>query len=121
MKKRRLLVVDDSAICLDLASRTLTAAGYTVETAADGDEGYLAARAQRFDGFVLDLMMPVDAPSMLRRLFTDGHEPPPCLVMSGMPRADVYERFGRRVRYVRKPFLPATLVRAVRRAHGDPL
>lgn len=52
-----LLVEDDTTLSAALR-RGLTAAGYVVETAPDGDEGLWKATESRFDAVVLDLMLP---------------------------------------------------------------
>ena len=116
----KILVVDDAPDSRDCAAESLLAVGFIVEVADDGAEGYLAARAQRFDGFVLDMMMPVDAPTMLRRLLRDDAAIPPFVIVSSMSRSDVAERFGRRVPHLRKPYLPDALVALVRRVIGEP-
>ena len=54
-----MLVVDDEPSNLALAARVLTAAGYAVTTATNGDEALDRLRdASRYDLFVLDVMMP---------------------------------------------------------------
>ncbi|WHT22436.1 response regulator transcription factor [Crossiella sp. CA-258035] len=54
-----LLIVDDEEAVRDSLSRTLRFEGYTVSLAADGAEALARIRAEKFDGVVLDVMMPV--------------------------------------------------------------
>src|SRR5438128_2369130 len=54
----RVLVVEDERKLLRALDRGLVAEGYEVVTAADGDEGYRLALADRFDCVVLDWMLP---------------------------------------------------------------
>ena len=55
---RRILVVEDeSSLAVTLSDR-LTAEGYEVEVAEDGDAGYAAALEASFDLILLDLNLP---------------------------------------------------------------
>lgn len=60
---KRVLVVDDNAINLDIASETLQMGGATVECASSGDEAIEMTAKKGYDLIVLDLTMPG----------TDGH------------------------------------------------
>jgi len=54
----RVLVVEDEArIAADIA-RSLTAVGYVVEAAADGEEAWFRGETDDFDAIVLDLALP---------------------------------------------------------------
>ncbi|MEN3939824.1 response regulator [Prosthecobacter sp. SYSU 5D2] len=53
-----LLAIDDSAIFLEKLKHELAAEGYKVETALDPEEGLERLRAGRFDGVIIDLIMP---------------------------------------------------------------
>ncbi|WP_291424660.1 Hpt domain-containing protein [Deinococcus sp.] len=56
---RRLLLVDDSLSVRRLVGRMLSAAGYQVVTASDGQEAYdLLQQDAQFDGVITDLEMP---------------------------------------------------------------
>jgi two-component system, OmpR family, response regulator len=69
----RLLVVDDEPNIRELLSASLRYAGFDVATAADGNEALRAARAQRPDLLVLDVMMPgVDGFDVVRRMRGEG-------------------------------------------------
>jgi two-component system OmpR family response regulator len=52
-----LLVEDDTTIA-DFVARGLREAGYAVDRAVDGEEGFEAARTQPYDAAVVDLMLP---------------------------------------------------------------
>jgi DNA-binding response OmpR family regulator len=54
----KLLLVEDDAKLAAALARGLTAEGFTVEVAADGDDGLWLAREGRHDLIVLDLMLP---------------------------------------------------------------
>ena len=45
----RILLIDDDAAVRESMSRTLRSAGYTVQAAASGEEGLIAAREGSFE------------------------------------------------------------------------
>ncbi|KAB2891750.1 MAG: response regulator [Desulfobulbaceae bacterium] len=53
-----ILVVDDEEIQRDIASTILTVLGYSVETAASGEEAVEFLRRRKFDLVILDMIMP---------------------------------------------------------------
>lgn len=57
MHKNILVIDDDKLMCLAVA-RILTAAGYNVSVAYDGDQGLRLYQSQPFDLVVTDLIMP---------------------------------------------------------------
>jgi CheY-like chemotaxis protein len=70
---RRILVVDDDALILEVAQMSLeVVGGWTVLTAADGQEGLDRARAELPDAIVMDVMMPgMDGPTAAVALSAD--------------------------------------------------
>jgi len=56
--RRRVLVVDDSLTVRELERKLLDQAGYDVEVAVDGMDGWNAVRAGHFDLVVTDIDMP---------------------------------------------------------------
>ncbi len=65
----RLLVADDNEMNRQLLARRLSRRGFTVVTAADGQEALDRVAEQSFDVIVLDIMMPrVDGIEVLSRL-----------------------------------------------------
>jgi two-component system cell cycle sensor histidine kinase/response regulator CckA len=57
-KNRQILLIDDSEFMRGAIDRALTAAGYVVKTASDGEEGLRLARERRPDLVLLDMMLP---------------------------------------------------------------
>ena len=53
----RLLVIDDDAGVRESMARMLRAAGYTVQTATSGEEGFDLARGDAFDVILSDMRM----------------------------------------------------------------
>lgn len=57
-KKKRILIVEDSVTSRTLLKSILSAAGYEVQTAVDGIEGYTMLKSEPFDCVVSDVEMP---------------------------------------------------------------
>lgn len=57
MSKRILLVEDEPGLVITLTDR-LVSEGYQVETAQDGETGYVRATSEPFDLIILDVMLP---------------------------------------------------------------
>jgi two-component system, OmpR family, response regulator len=65
---RVLLVEDERAIARDIES-ALSATGYVVDIASDGEEGWFRASTEDYDAVILDLGLPkLDGLSIVRRL-----------------------------------------------------
>jgi two-component system OmpR family response regulator len=118
-------VEDDPAIGAFVV-RGLREAGYTVDHAKDGNEGFDLARHERYDVMVLDLMLPGrDGLSVIEGLRSAG-DTTPVLILTA--RRSVDDRVkGLQTGgddYLTKPFaLPELLARVqalIRRSHGTP-
>ncbi|MBM7859032.1 two-component system OmpR family response regulator [Lentzea nigeriaca] len=73
MERGRLLVVEDEPSIRELLCASLRFAGFTVSSAATGGEALQAARADRPDLVLLDVMLPDrDGFEVVRRLRADG-------------------------------------------------
>jgi len=85
----RILVVDDNAMNVKILATRLTAEGYEVLTAADGEQALAAAREHRPDLILLDVMMPkIDGVEVCRRLKTDATFPfTPIIIVTAMADA----------------------------------
>jgi CheY-like chemotaxis protein len=69
----RVLVVEDDANNLDVASRIIRASGHEALTASDGVAGLELARVERPDAILIDLLLPrMDGWSLTRSLRTEG-------------------------------------------------
>ena len=114
----RLLVVDDEEAVRDVATEMLTAAGFEVVTASDGEEAVRLLRAEprEIRAVLLDLTMPtpaLDALADIQRVRAGV----PVVLMSGYTREDVSGRFPDRpwADFLQKPFAAAELRRVLRR------
>jgi two-component system alkaline phosphatase synthesis response regulator PhoP len=115
---RRVLVIDDEPRILDIVKYFLEQAGHEVEAFARPDEGVEAARKNRFDVAVLDLVLGdrasgYDVAGRLKKLKTS--ENMPVLFMSSkVEMAGLFlENFDGRAEFVLKPFRKETLLAKV--------
>lgn len=120
----RLLIVEDEPMAASYLRQGLTEAGFTVDTAADGELGLRAARDMEYALIICDVMLPTrDGLSLLTELRRAGRTTPVLLVTA---RDEIDDR----VRgldlgaddYLPKPFAFAELlarVRALIRRAGD--
>ncbi len=69
---KKILVIDDEPMVIRMAEAALTSRGFTVVSAPNGYEGIIAARGQKPDLILLDVVMPdVDGYEVARRLRKD--------------------------------------------------
>ncbi len=111
----RVLLVEDEDMVRAVAERALTRQGYTVVTAADGDEGVEAVRTNPdFDLVVSDVVMPsMDGPAMAReiRSLVPGM---PVLFMSGYAEEQLRREIDLEGMYfIPKPFSVAQIAAKV--------
>jgi DNA-binding response OmpR family regulator len=77
---RALIVEDEAAVADDLA-RALTAAGFVVDVARDGDDAWFKGNTEDYDVAILDLGLPrIDGLSVLRRWRDDNRSFPVIIV-----------------------------------------
>ena len=110
MLEKSLLLIDDDQALTELLQEYLTAQGYTVQVASDGEAGLLAAKSgQHFDLIILDVMLPkVDGFEVLKRLRSTHVTPVLMLTAKG----DDFDRIlGLELGaddYLAKPFNPVS-------------
>lgn len=113
-----ILVVEDEEIVSQLALLTLTNLGYQVMLAHDGAEGLaaIATQAGNIDMVLLDITLPGRSGADLLDDFLAQKPGTPVLLTSGFDEsvAAVPIAKGKAVGFLRKPYAPETLARAVR-------
>ena len=73
----RILVIEDDPEIADFVCRGLREEGFTVESAADGDDAWHALRLGSWDVILLDWWLPgADGLTLLRRFRAEGHTAP---------------------------------------------
>ena len=109
MEARILLVEDDPSI-REVTSIGLGAAGFTVETAADGIEGLERFRMDPFDLVLLDVMLPrLDGYEVARQIRRTSTIPIVMLTARGDTMDVVVGLEAGADDYIRKPFSPQEL------------
>jgi two-component system OmpR family response regulator len=121
----RILVVEDEPDLLSGIVRALRKQGYSVDTAADGDEGLFKAQSVGYDVVLLDVMLPLkDGWTVLRQLRQTRRTPVLMLTARDRPEDRVRGLDTGADDYLIKPFDLAELlarIRAlIRRGAGQP-
>lgn len=111
-EKKRVLVIDDEPAVLGFVNAKLTAAGYQVIAATNGEEALREARAHPVDAVLLDLfMVPISGFLVLDglRSFSDV----PVIVFTAHPYlAEKARRLGADD-FIAKPFDPDVLIEKI--------
>ena len=114
---RRILVVDDDPSIRRLLNATLELEGYTVATAADGEEALAELPGSNPDVVVLDVMMPkLNGLDVLERIRRNPATAtlPVILLTAKSSKEDVWEGWQRGVDYyMTKPFDVEELLRFI--------
>ena len=112
----RLLLIEDNDRLRETLSTGLRAQGYTVDTAADGLEGWRLASEAEHDLIILDRMMPgMDGIEILRRLRTSGSSLPILMLTARDAVPDRVEGIDAGADdYLTKPFAVAELLARLR-------
>ena len=112
----RILVVEDEAAISDAVAYALREADYEVQVADEGEGALAAARSQRYDLMVLDLLLPgVPGLEICRRLRNEGSDLPIIMLTALDAEAERVEGLDSGADdYLAKPFSVAELVSRVR-------
>jgi two-component system, NtrC family, response regulator HydG len=114
----RVLVIDDDPGVRESMARMLRAAGYTVQSAATGEEGFELARSDTYDVILSDMRMPgLSGIEVLRKL-RDFRVDASFIVMTGFGTVDSAVEAMKlgAVDFVQKPFFRDELLMRVRSA-----
>src|SRR5215470_4154014 len=105
MKEGRVLVVDDEPMLRDTLGQTLSAEGYVVDLAVDGQTALEKVRAARPDAILLDLMMPgMNGRQFLQALRDEpSYASIPVMIMTAVHGLEISATFGA-LEVVEKPF-----------------
>ncbi|MEP6589697.1 MAG: ATP-binding protein [Gemmatimonadota bacterium] len=112
-----ILIAEDEPQIRRLATRVLQGLGYTVLAGADGHEAraLAAGRPATIDLLLTDMVMPGMGGGELVRRIQEDHASVALLLMSGYSEELVAAEYGG-APFLAKPFTPAELAEAVRRA-----
>jgi len=116
---KRILIVEDNALNLELATEVLGAHGYTVLQARTAEEGLRLARSNRPDLILLDVRLPgMDGLAAVRTLKEDVRTsaiPTVAMTAQAMTGDEAEARLAGFDAYVTKPIDTRTLPRLVTR------
>ena len=114
------LVVDDESALRRLADQLLSRAGFTVVSAADGEEAIALIRGGSvgFDAVLLDMTMPNLSGAETCRQIKELRPELPIVLTSGYRHEELAELMdeGAVAAFVQKPFTPKSLIETIRRA-----
>jgi two-component system response regulator HydG len=114
----RILLIDDDPGVRDSMERTLRGAGYSVQAAANGEEGFEMARGGAYDVILSDMRMPgISGLDILRQL-RDIKVDSAFIIMTGFGTVDTAVEAMKlgAVDFVQKPFFRDELLMRVRSA-----
>jgi two-component system, NtrC family, response regulator HydG len=114
----RILLIDDDPSVRESTARMLRGAGYTVQSADSGEEGFDLARGDAFDVILSDMRMPgLSGMDVLRKL-RDAHVDASFIIMTGFGTVDTAVEAMKlgAVDFVQKPFFRDELLMRVRAA-----
>ncbi len=107
-----ILIVDDDHAITKVLKDVLAKEGYSVRTAANGEEAYSILKESTCRGMLLDLMMPgINGAGLLMLMAADGIRLP-VIIMAGAPdfSAEELSDFPNVVAVMKKPFYPEEVV-----------
>jgi len=128
--KKTILVIDDDREIAAMVQTVLSAAGYQVTTASNGQDGRRIIQSGRPDLVVTDMMMPRMGGFPVLEFLSEMSDPPPVIMMTANEgsRHKAYAEMLGVVDYLRKPFAMEVLLESVARvlrpsdaATGGPL
>ena len=114
-----ILAVDDSPSMRDMVRIALSAAGFEVSQAADGEEALALARTRAFDLVLSDVNMPrMNGIELIRALRAESaykHTPILMLTTESTPERKREGKDAGATGWIVKPFDPASLVATMQR------
>ncbi len=125
-KKKRILIVEDSLTVRELERKVLDNAGYDIEVAVNGMDGWNAVRTGHFDLVISDIDMPrMDGIELVKHIRNDAHiKSLPVIVVSFKDREEDRRRgleAGADYYMTKESFQPEALRDAVRDMIGSPI
>ena len=122
-RTKRILVVDDDPDIRQVLLDRMSSFGYVVETATDGRDALDAVQRGRFDGMLLDMLMPgIGGLEVLRRTRVSHPDLPVVVVTALSVQQQAAQAVAEGARaYLLKPFDASQLKQVVEQCFGPAL
>lgn len=115
--ERNILIIEDEKLIIVSTQMVLEAAGFSVDSATNGEDGIAKARSMEPDLILLDIMMPgIDGWETLTRLKRDSETASiPVVIFTAREHARGHQKSTEMgaADYFRKPFEPDELIELV--------
>ncbi len=119
----KILVVEDDVLLIDFVARCLKESGFEVQTTKNGEKGYKLAKANHYDGIVLDINLPdMLGTEVCRQLRCEGIKTPILFLSSNDSKNDKVEGLNLGADdYLVKPFNHDELIARVKALSRRPM
>jgi DNA-binding response OmpR family regulator len=120
--KKRILLVDDDAEIIESLRYALTARGYDILVARDGNQGLATAEREDPDLVILDMMMPKRSGFLVLEKLRRTRPVPMRVIMITANEGSRHKAYAEMLGvddYIRKPFAMDRLLESVDRLLGD--
>ena len=122
VNKNRILLVDDDAEIIESLKYALSAKGYEILIARDGNQGLAAAEREDPDLVILDMMMPKRSGFLVLEKLRRSRPVPMRVIMITANEGSRHKAYAEMLGvddYIRKPFAMDRLIESVTRLLGD--
>jgi len=122
VNKKRILLVDDDAEIIESLKYALSAKGYEILIARDGNQGLATAEREDPDLVILDMMMPKRSGFLVLEKLRRSRPVPMRVIMITANEGSRHKAYAEMLGvddYIRKPFAMDRLIESVNRLLGD--
>ena len=122
VNKKRILLVDDDAEIIESLKYALSAKGYEILIARDGNQGLATAEREDPDLVILDMMMPKRSGFLVLEKLRRSRPVPIRVIMITANEGSRHKAYAEMLGvddYIRKPFAMDRLIESVNRLLGD--
>jgi two-component system chemotaxis response regulator CheY len=110
----KILVIDDDKTVVATVTAVLRAGGYQVVSALDPVQGFMAARREKPQVIILDLMMPAGGGmQLLGKLTSTGKASVVVITMMSDPKIEAEARASGAAAFLTKPVNPDSLLEVI--------
>ena len=119
-----LLIIEDDKFVRDLYQHEFEKNGYNVVVAEDGELALTAVKKAKFDGILLDIMIPkIDGLEVLKKIKADSNTKNiPVVILSNLGQDEIIRQslqLGAKAYIVKSLYTPDQVVKEIRSLIGD--